>query len=407
MSTTSTFADEQPRGHAFLKTWAPSFLCVLAGFLSAFTVPIVGQLPVAELLLLLVFPWVIARAVASRGWPTRIQQLGWYKMLVVFIGVMAIGYIMSDLYRGTSGPNLARGWARVAFLGIDLVTMAYLIDGSWARLQVFALTLYIGSVVNACVYGPLYDRWWEFGVGPALIAFALFFCGGIPTVFQVVVAMALGVLSVCLGGRSLGGVSFMAGALLGLRYARGFVRPFAFLAVAGAIVALVFGATQAMEDNPDKITSNLERRSMIETAFEAFVSSPIIGQGSWFTAAKGLRAVEEHRQDIDPTFHGYSDEEARNLSIHSQLLVSLAEGGILGGSFFLFYGAFLAKTLRSLTRSPVPHRAFVFYIVIDGLWNLCMSPFSGGARLTIAMAVCACLLVVLQRQGELSEDFRE
>lgn len=406
---TSSFitSNEQSRGHAFLKTWAPSFFCVLAGFLSAFTIPIVGQLPVAELILLAVLPWVVVRAFSCRGWPTRFQQLGWYKMLVVLIGVMAIGYIMSDLYRGTSGGNLARGWARVAFLGIDLVTIAYLIDGSWGRLQVFALTLYIGGIVNAFVYGPLYDRWWEFGIGPALIAFALFFCAGLPIVFQMVVALALGVLSLSLGGRSLGGVSFMTGALLGLRYARGFMRPFAFLAVAGAMVALVFGASKAMEDNPDKISSNIERRSMLETACEAFVSSPLVGQGSWFTAAKGLRAVEEHREGLDPSFHGYSDEEARNLSIHSQLLVSLAEGGILGGSFFIFYGAFLSKTLRSLTRSPVPHRAFIFYIVIDGLWNLCMSPFSGGARLTIALAVCACLLVVLQRQGELSEEYRE
>jgi hypothetical protein len=407
MITPITATGNQSRGNAFLESRFPFFLCLLAGFLGAFTVPIVGKLPVAELILILVFPWFVVHAIACRGWPTRFQQLGWYRMLMILTGVMAVGYIISDVYRGTAGGNIARGWARVAFLSIDLATIAYLIDGSWARLQVFALALYVGFLVNACVYEPLYNRWWEFGIGPTLIAVSLFLCGGFPIAIQVALALSLGVLSLGLGARSLGGISFLTGALLGIRRAHGFLRPFAYLAVVGAIVALLFGASKAMDDNPDKISSNIERQSMLETAGEAFISSPLIGQGSWFTAAKGLRAVEQRRKDIDPSFHGYSDEEARNLSIHSQLLVSLAEGGILGGAFFIFYGAFLAKTVRSLTRTSVPHRAFVFYIVFDGFWNLAMSPFSGGARLTIPLAICAGLLVILQRQGELTEDFRE
>jgi hypothetical protein len=36
-----------------------------------------------------------------------------------------------------------------------------------------------------------------------------------------------------------------------------------------------------------------------------------------------------------------------------------------------------------------------------------MSPFSGIARTEIVLAICACLLVILQRQGELSEDYSE
>ena len=79
----------------------------------------------------------------------------------------------------------------------------------------------------------------------------------------------------------------------------------------------------------------------------------------------------------------------------------------MGGLFFLFMGGLLLKTLRTLVNNPMPHRTFLFYLVIAGLWNLCMSPFSGFARIEIVLAICACLLVILQQQGELTEDYRE
>jgi hypothetical protein len=392
---------------SLLKSWGPAALCVLIGFLSAFTIPLVGQIPVGELILFAILPWVLVRTYAQRGWPTRIQQLGWYRLLLVLVGFMAVGYVISDLYRATSGDNLARGWARVAFLAVDLVTIVYLINGSWRRLHVFIFALYVGNTVNALLAGPLFERWWEFGIGYTLSAIAIFACAGLPVLIQSGVAGVFGAASLVLGARSLGGICLMTAVLFGMRSARGFIRPLAYLCAAGAMAALVFAANTVVVQNEDKSASNVERQSMIEAAGEAFIGSPLIGQGSWFTASRLLARLEERRENLDPTFHGYSPEEARQLSIHSQLLVALAEGGILGGSFFLVYGALLLKTLRTLMRNSMPHRAFVFYLVIDGLWNLCMSPFSGVARVAIALAVGVCLLVILQRQGELSEDYRE
>jgi hypothetical protein len=45
--------------------------------------------------------------------------------------------------------------------------------------------------------------------------------------------------------------------------------------------------------------------------------------------------------------------------------------------------------------------------VFTGLWNLMMSPFSGAARVEIILIACTALLMILQRQGELPEDYRE
>jgi len=210
-----------------------------------------------------------------------------------------------------------------------------------------------------------------------------------------------------LGARSLGGIALLSGVLYGVRFAHGAKRPLIFLAAAGAMVVMVIAAQQSMRENPDKVTSNIERTSMVETASELFIGSPIVGQGTWYASSRMMRRIEENRQARDPRFHGYTEEEASKLTIHSQILTALSEGGIFGGAFFLVYGALILKTLRTLTKYPVPHREFVLYLLMDGLWNLCMSPFSGSSRVSIALVVCTALLVILQRQDELSDDYRE
>jgi hypothetical protein len=403
---------QQDRVHrlfASVRKGVPITLCGLTGFLSAFTVPLVGQLPIGELVLLLVFPWVLIRAFLSRGWPARIQQLGWFKILFVTLGLMALGYVVSDLYRETASANFIRGWARVGFLALDLVTIAYLIDSSWRRLYIFIFAFYLGAIVNGLFSDLDLVEWWKVGLGYGLTALVLFALAGRSSLWQAIVAVALGALSLALESRNLGGICLLTAGLFWLRHARGALRPVAVMVSLGALVAMFIAANSVFLENQEQQHegSNIERQSMIETAGESFLSSPLIGQGSWFTDSILMHRLEERIASKDPSFRGYSAEEASHISIHSQLLVSLAEGGILGGAFFLGMGLLLLKTLRTLLTNPQPHRAFLFYLVIAGLWDLCMSPFSGQARVQIILTVCACLLVILQRQGELPDDYRE
>ncbi len=381
-------------------------VCGLAGCLSGFTVPIVGLMPAGELILVVVAPWVLLKTYFRRGWCVRMQQLNWFKLMLVLIGVMAFGYVASDLYRGTATNNLLRGWARVGFFAVDLVTITYLIGSSWRRFFVFVLALYLGGTANAVINGPLNGEWWKFGVGYTITVVGLFAVAGRSSFLQVVVALLLGVLSLVLGARSLGSVCFLTGGLLGLRHARGVLKALVVLISIVAIGITFFSVKSVVDENQDHSGSNIERRSMIETAAEAFIGSPLIGQGSWFTATK-IHVLEERMAKNDPNFRGYSEDEVKRIAIHSQLLVSLAEGGILGGLFFLGLAVLLFKTLRTLVRQPMPHRALLFYMVLSALWNLCMSPFSGVARIEIILGLSVCLLVILQQQGELSEDFRE
>ncbi len=406
LADTATF-ETQGRLLPWLQRHGQTVLCAATGFLSAFTIAVGGLMPVGEIILLAVFPWVLIRGFFARGWPVRLQQLGWFQLLLVLAGMTALGYVASDLYRATEFDNLIRGWARVGFLLIDLVAIAYLIDQSWARLRLFVLMLCLGVSASALISGPLYGEWWKFGFGYTVTAFAMFLLAGRNLPLQVIVAASLGLLNLALGARSLGATCLLTAGLLAFNQARGIWRPLAFFGSIGATIGLLFAANVLFVEKQDHSGSNIERQSMIEGAAEAFVSSPLVGQGSWFTATEMISQIEEKRRELEPKFRGYTAEEARKLSIHSQILVSLAEGGILGGAFFLGLGALVLKTLRSLTLSAVPYRAFLFYIVLTGAWNLLMSPFSGVARVEIALLVCTGLLVILQRQGELPEDDRE
>jgi hypothetical protein len=220
---------------------------------------------------------------------------------------------------------------------------------------------------------------------------------------QIFTAAALGVTHLALGYRSLGGVCLIIAAILYLREARTRWRwP---LAIVGA--ARVFGTIVPVQDVAEQDdahrNSNLERRSMIEASIDLFLDSPIVGQGSWFTTRK-IAKIEEHRAKIDETFGQYTQEEVEAMSIHSQILVALAEGGIIGGTFFFLYGPLLLVALRFAWRDPIPRRAFALLILLDAAWNYLMSPFSGVSRVWIALCVSLSLLLWQQHRYGLSEE---
>ena len=385
-----------------IRQGVPPALCLLAGFLTPFLVPLVGQLPLGEVILVLISPWVILAAIMHRGWAAILQQTNWFKILVALIAIMFFGYFVSDWYRHTSTPNLIRGWARVIFLGLDLLSLSYLFGAKWSRFWMFLLAAVIGRAVQATIYGPVNDDYWKFGYGFTVSVLALFFAGRRSIFLQVSLCLALGVLHLFMGARSMGGICLLTGGLLTVHRARGLWRPLTWAIAMAGVALLLWSIQSRVEDEQNHSGSNVERQAMLETAGDLFLDSPLIGQGSWFTTRK-LAKLEEKRRNIDGTFLEYTAEEAEQIAIHSQLLVSLAEGGILGGVFFVGYGIFLLVTFRSASSDPIPRRALVLFLLGDAFWNLLMSPFASEARVWIALAAVLCLLTFQHNRGLLEE----
>ena len=372
--------------------------CAVVGFATPFTVEWMGNFPVAEWFLLGMAVWALVARVLFRRWPSGVFQSRWFTVLAVCQIVSLGGYMLADLYRGSAPHDYIRGWARMTFLLVDLVGLAALVGNSWRGWFAMKIGLAFGTMLEAACFGPLYDDWWKFGVGMPITILLLATLGNRRAWSAAALAL-LGGVHLFMGFRGLGGVCLLLAAMLcapalALRWRLPIIG-LAMFGAAACFVAFLFNT-----DNGTR-NSDSERQAMVETAASEFADSPFIGQGSWFSTTHIIRKIEARRMHLEEGFGGYNEEDADKLSIHSQLLVALAEGGILGGTFFIVFGLMLLWSLFYAVLVPGPQRPLVLLFLLEAIGNLCISPFSGPARVHIAAATVLVLLLWLERQGRL------
>jgi len=213
----------------------------------------------------------------------------------------------------------------------------------------------------------------------------------------------MGWLNFYLGYRSLGGLCLCTCMLSLLQRcsprARLTLAPFA-LAAAGAAVIWVYGHYGLDSARADR--SDVERSAMVEAAANAFIRSPLIGNGSWFSNTSVYDEFMTLRYTKAQEAHvgGFSDpnHDPGDVALHSQFLVALAEGGIFGATFFAVYAAGLCWAFFNLVFVERWHRLTPFYtlFLMTSVWDLLFSPFSGEHRLGIA-AACGLMLMMMHQ----------
>jgi hypothetical protein len=377
-------------------------VCGLVGLTTPFTVQAAGNFPIAEgFLLIAAMVSIGVRAIRHR-WPEGASRTRAFTALIILQMVGLGAYIFSDLYRGSAPADYSRGWARMAFVAIDLIGLACLIGSSWRRFVALVVGWSIGQAACAVTFGPLFDDWWKFGFAEPVTFLTLIAVGGRNRLPAALSAIVLGLLHIALEFRSLGLECLMVAVSLYLiRLPRlwRIAAVFATLAAIGLALSGLFD--EHVQKGISKHVSDAERRAMMEVAAESFADSPIIGQGSWFSTGAMRRRIEERYIALSENFNGYTEEQEHDLAIHSQLLTALAEGGIFGASFFVAYGFLLMWAMAYCLRSTRPQQALVLMLLIEGLWNLAIAPFSGPARVQIAAAAVLCLLLWQQARGRL------
>jgi len=391
----SRVAGSRGRAH-----WISGGFSFLAGLLTPFTVSLVGEIPLGEVVLMAVVVWTLVCAVFNRTWPgplLRHPLLG--KMLVAQLIAFA-AYVASDLYRHSSGHDMARGWARMLFLAIDIVALAYLFGREPRNFLWLLLGGAVGDTLSAWWLGPIFGDMWKFGVGTPLTVLALALAPFAGALAAAAAAIAMALVHFHFDYRSYGGICLLAGMLILLqglpRQLRLWLAPLgAVVGVAG--IVFVYSLTQAEGQRATR--SNVERSAMMTAAAEAFVESPLIGHGSWFSNSRVYDNFLILRHDGAQQAHvgGFADPNADpgNMTLHSQILVALAEGGIFGGAFFFVFGCGLVWALWRLVFAGEWNRLspLAILVLLSALWNLCFSPFSGAHRVYIAVA-CGLILLV-------------
>ena len=367
-----------------------AWVALVVGATNPFTVRLVGLMPVSEIVLLAAGALVLLQVTFSHRLPGKFFRERTFQVLLACQAVALCGYIVSDIWRGSTPGDISRGWARMVFLAFDVACMAVLFE----RVQTFVF-YQVGVVlsgVHVFVHGALFDDPWKFGYGvPLTVLGLLMFPLGGPWLAGL---GALGMAAVHWG------MDFRSMALICVLLAvmqcsvllpRTGRRLLFFVGLALVLVLGAFKGQITGEGSERSKRSDAERTAMLSAASEGFLSSPLIGQGSWFSRSNVMfRFVEIRAENAkEAGVGGFADDDGDTMAIHSQLLVCLAEGGLFGGAFFIAYGAFLVWGIYYLAvLRPWDRQTAVFlFVVLSGLLNVLFTPFSGSARVDIAATV--------------------
>jgi len=395
----STFQSEAPRAFG-----PAAFLALASGLLTAFTVSLVGEMPVGELILLGVAGWVVLCAIVHRDLPGPLLERRFLFLLLGAQCIALLAYMLSDFYRHSAPHDMARGWARMVLLAIDVIAMAYLLGRSRFIFAWFLAGQLVGDIAASLLFGALFGDVWKFGYGIPVTYAVLAAASSVGPLTVLLAAGGLGALHFALDFRSVGALCLLLAGATGVQMIPPRLRLWALPCCALATIVIAAGLFARMRTGDDMAhrgsRSDVDRAAMLQAASEAFVESPLIGQGSWFSRSKVYDNLLQIRYDLATEagvggFVGPNEEPENVAALHSQLLVTLAEGGIFGASFFLVYGAGLAWALWNLVMVQAWQRTQpvrVFLLLLAG-WNLFMSPFSGAHRVYIALAVGVILLV--------------
>jgi hypothetical protein len=377
-----------------------------AGFCTNFTVETVGAFPIGEFVLaaalgVAVLGLVLDHAIAGALLRSR--------LLWIFVAcqvVALLGYVVSDLYWGSTTTDMARGWARMIFLTIDIVAIAFLFDVPSYRPEigfVMFLTGYgLGSAAATLMGNVLFDDYWKFGWGPSVTIFVILLAPRAGFWLAQAACIALGVVHLALDFRSMAAICLLTPAVVILQR---FPLKGRVIAVVCAIflgVAALGSSrlTRAASDPGDirAVRSDVERTAMVQAAWEGFMRSPWLGNGSWFSKSDVMQQffALRYQKSWEAGIGSFGEDDGDlGFAIHSQILVALAEGGVLGGVFFAVYGVMLLWTLGVLAFARdwnVWSNIIVFYLLLK-FCDLCTSPFSGFHRVLIAVAAGLILLI--------------
>ena len=364
------------------------------GLARLMTFSLVGAMPVGELILLGILGHAAIWVIVFQRLPVQIPSP---RLVALFAACQVAGllsYILSDLYRNSVPVDMIRGWLRMVFVLLDLYGLALLLGAS-PRTFIF---FQIGSGFSGAtvlVFPPLFGDYWKFGLAyPVTVSVLLI----VPYIFGFWASacsfLVLGVLHAVMDFRSFGAICVVLFFLLSLRALPKTIRK-GLMAFGGLTILLLMPViAQKMFANTggrgDR--SNVERSSMLSAAWEGFLESPIIGQGSWFSNSKvmdNFLLIRAERERLGGGGMGFDSTAAEGVSIHSQMLVTLAEGGLVGGAFFMCYGVFIIWGIwfalgDAAWNWTLPSRLF---LLVNSFWDLWMSPFSGPVRINIALTV--------------------
>ena len=392
---------------------AADVLALILGLTTSFTVRFVGDLPIAEAILIPILPILIV-VHGKRGLRPAMRPT------IVLLGLWLFGQILTDIYRGMPAPKWMRGDAAIVFFAMDLIGLVILLSNNQRRKVIF----FIGSAVGSILFTRFLPSEfalaypWKFGYAYGTITLVVL----ISCYFYSRRLYAIGALLI-LGVAAVNLLENYRGPVLGLLVAIVLVFPviperlgrtrilpragttmrvvvlagFALGAgwVAGRLVRYVTTAgligeeAQAKNENQAKAGFLLGGRPEILVSARAVADSPILGHGSWAQEYKYVEMLYdmEMEYDIDIDLQDLERASLGLIPSHSHLMGSWVSAGILGA---LFWSYILWISFKAIVRvaTLLPALAPLYAYLVPGMvWVVLFSPFGLNARLQDALAL--------------------
>jgi hypothetical protein len=380
---------------------------LMAGLLSAFEIPIVGSLPAPELVLGLVAFTAFCTLLLHKRLPRSIVASRWLWAFLAAQLVTLAGYMIADFYRSSAPLDIVRGWSRVVFLSMDTLAVAILFGDDRRNFRLFMIGAALSGIAMTLTGRVTFGDAWKFGYAWPVTILAVLIASELGVWVTAATLIVLAGINNVEDFRSLCGICVAIAAISVIQAfdRRQRLLVFSVVALVGvAGFAVLKSRPKDIEASERGTRSNVERSSMLIVAWQAFTGSPLIGQGSWFSNSDVIPKFLKLRHDLaeEAGVHGYAADELdedEKIALHSQILVSLAEGGIFGGAFFIFYGLGLVWGLGYCIFLRIFDRSSTIYslILLGGIWDLFMSPFSGGHRINISVSIGVLLLLIEEK----------
>ena len=209
-----------------------------------------------------------------------------------------------------------------------------------------------------------------------------------------------------MGYRSLGMQCLLLAGLLLSRSLPLLFRKYLFImCIPIALVGLPWTLNLLLADTEDgTVRSNVERSAMLTAAWEGFLASPWVGNGSWFSKSDvwdNFLLIRSQKEVETGGKLGFDPHDFEGTAIHSQILTALAEGGLLGGTFFLAYTVLIILGFWFLLTEASWHwlMPIRLSILISSFCGVFMNPFSGWSRLEIGMTAALTVVLLDERKA--------
>jgi len=410
-------ARRRPRQNEWAQSLGGDVLAFLIGLGSCFTLKIIGDIPICELILIPSLPLLFT--MNPHRLRLRQRRIG---VILSLMFLWLLGQIVTDVYRSTASRDWLRGDANIVFFILDMIGLAILLKGNMRRQMILFFGLAIGLGLapilepslftgegTALKFGyawtilylatlascHFYRRRQYFLAGLFLIGDIIF--NGLHNFRTVTLTMfvatclvlpiipeKIGQFRILPKGQTPArvltvlGIALISGALTG--------KVMTTLAASGLLGA------EAQWKNQQQTSAGwgilIGGRPEIIVSARAVMDSPILGHGSWAKDPKYVAMLNEIEaeygmQVLDPQGERY----AGLIPAHSHLMGAWVNAGIVGAIFWIYI---LVSTLKSIVRASlarIPVKPVYVCLLTLLLWDILFSPFGGLRRVTVSFFI--------------------